>query len=205
MPTGTTAWVADRDSGSLILLRQGLTSSARSGAQTKSPGSAAPALVALLLIAVTACSAGDATSQSTEPTATRPSFPVLGESVEQAPLPELDPDAVLRGELLYSANCASCHGASGEGDPNWQTPNQDGSYPPPPQDVNGHTWHHADQLLVDIILNGSDFPESRMPPFAGTLTEADVTDILEYFKSTWGPTERDVNWQATQRVLAEQQ
>jgi hypothetical protein len=44
-----------------------------------------------------------------------------------------------------------------------------------------------------------------MPLFAGSLTEADVTDILEYFKSTWGPTEREVNWQATQRVLAEQQ
>lgn len=156
-------------------------------------------------MAMTACNGAEEASLSTETSATPSSFPVLGEPVEQAPLPELDPDAVLRGQVLYAANCAECHGANGEGDPNWQTPNADGSYPPPPQDSNGHTWHHADQLLVDITLNGSNFPQTRMPIFAGSLTEADVMDILEYFKSTWGPTERNVNWQATQRVLAEQQ
>ena len=130
---------------------------------------------------------------------------MLGEPVEQAPLPELDSQAVGRGQVLYEAHCAECHGANLEGDPNWQTQNDDGSFKPPPQDVNGHTWHHADQLLVDIVLNGSDFPQSRMPLFAGSLSEGDVIDILEFFKSTWGPTERDVNWQATQRVQAEQQ
>lgn len=161
--------------------------------------------LAALLFAMVACGGDDSTPQQAEASTTLPSFPVLGEPIEQAPLPELDPDAILRGQLLYAANCAECHGPSGEGDPSWQTPNADGSYPPPPQNADGHTWHHADQLLVDIVLNGSNFPQSTMPPFAGVLDEDDVTDILEYFKSTWGPVERDVNWQATQRVAAEQQ
>ena len=173
------------------------------GTRTLCPGSASLSLVALLLVtAGAACSSGDAVPSTG---ASPPSFPVLGEPVEQTPLPELDPEAVGRGQVLYEADCAVCHGANGEGVPNWQTRNDDGSFPPPPQDVNGHTWHHADQLLVDIILNGSGFPQSNMPLFAGSLNENDVMDILEFFKSTWGPTERDVNWQATQRVQAEQQ
>jgi mono/diheme cytochrome c family protein len=80
------------------------------------------------------------------------------------------------------------------------TPNADGSYPPPPQDAGGHTWHHADQLLVSIVLEGSDFPQSRMPAFGETLSEDEVMSILEYYKSLWGPQERDVQWNATWRA-----
>jgi hypothetical protein len=60
--------------------------------------------VALLLMVLTACSGQDAATSSTETPVSASSFPVLGDPIEQASLPELDPDAVLRGELLYSAN-----------------------------------------------------------------------------------------------------
>lgn len=102
-----------------------------------------------------------------------------------------------RGEAAYNQHCAICHGLDLQGAPNWQTPNNDGTYLPPPHDVSGHTWHHADKLLVAIIRDGSDFPLSQMPAFGEVLTDDEVLAILEYLKSNWGPWGRSVNWQQT--------
>jgi mono/diheme cytochrome c family protein len=33
------------------------------------------------------------------------------------------------GQAIYAANCAECHGASLQGEPNWRRPNQDGAAP----------------------------------------------------------------------------
>ena len=154
----------------------------------------------LLLVLVMAC--GDSGANAQPPADTPLSFPTIGEQVQIPPLPALDTASVAVGQVLYAAHCATCHGVDLRGDPNWQIPNEDGSYLPPPQDSSGHTWHHSDQLLVDIILNGSNFAESQMEPFAGVLTEEEVVSILDYFKSTWGPLERDVQWGATVRDAA---
>jgi mono/diheme cytochrome c family protein len=117
-------------------------------------------------------------------------------------LPELDAELVTAGALLYERFCAVCHGVDLKGDPDWKTPDEDGSYPPPPQDSSGHTWHHGDDLLLEIILEGSDFPESRMPAFGGRLSEAEVLSILAFFKSEWGQQERTFQWEATLRERA---
>lgn len=105
-------------------------------------------------------------------------------------LSELDRTMIEEGEVLYQANCAACHGADLSGTPDWKTRNEDGSYPPPPHDSTGHTWHHPDSLFVDIVANGSDFEQSRMPAFGEQLTEADILSILEFLKSNWGDRER---------------
>jgi hypothetical protein len=78
---------------------------------------------------------------------------------------------------------------------------------PPRHNANGHTWHHSDRQLTDIVLNGPgemgemmrrmmgaspDTP--RMPAFKGALTEADVAAILAYIKTWW--TEEQRQWQA---------
>lgn len=94
-----------------------------------------------------------------------------------------------RGASLYDTHCASCHGVDGEGMPNWKTPNADGSYPAPPHDSSGHTWHHSDDLLVDLVANGSDFAQSRMPAFGDRLDDDEIIAILEYIKTWWGPDE----------------
>ena len=70
-------------------------------------------------------------------------------------------------------------------------PNDDSSYPPPPHDSPGHTWHHPDRVLIEIIRDGSDFPQSRMPTFGDKLTDDDIEAILEFFKDNWGSEERD--------------
>ena len=154
-------------------------------------------VVVMLLVAAGCSGAADTTTTSGLPQL--PGSPTVPEG---EPLPELDPEKVAVGADLYAGFCASCHGADLKGDGDWKVPNQDGSYRPPPQDSSGHTWHHGDDLLVEIILEGSEFPQSRMPAFGDRLTEAEVLSILEFFKSTWGPQERAVQWEVTLRERA---
>lgn len=69
---------------------------------------------------------------------------------------ELDRAAVERGTPLYAENCASCHGVNLEGQPNWRSPNADGTPPAPPHDDTGHTWHHSDKLLFEYTKLGGE-------------------------------------------------
>ena len=112
-------------------------------------------------------------------------------------LPELDPMRIRQGADLYAAFCSSCHGIDLAGASDWKLPNPDGSYKPPPQDSTGHTWHHSDRVLVDLISNGSEFAQSRMPEFGDALSRTEILAILDYFRSNWGPDERVAQWQAS--------
>jgi mono/diheme cytochrome c family protein len=93
------------------------------------------------------------------------------------------------GRTLYMRYCAACHGANLEGQANWQTARLDGSYPAPPHDASGHTWHHPDAYLVAVTLQGgaaiTGNPQNAMPGFAQQLTPAQAQAIIDYIKSTW--------------------
>jgi mono/diheme cytochrome c family protein len=97
-----------------------------------------------------------------------------------------------RGQQLYALHCASCHGLSGEGQPNWKVTGADGKLPAPPHDASGHTWHHPDQLLLQIIADGGEFysPNTGMPGFREKLSAEQMGMILEHIKGMWGPDER---------------
>ena len=120
---------------------------------------------------------------------------LLGTSVP--PLPTPNPELVAQGKSLYSQNCASCHGANLEGKLDWKRIQEDGSYLPPPHDGSGHTWHHPDELLLNITANGGDMPESKMPAFGEVLTEQDMRAVLEFIKSNWEQQEREYQWWIT--------
>lgn len=152
-------------------------------------------VLAVATALVTGCSGGEPASTTSAMT---PSLESV-EDPESQPLPELDGELVAIGADLYSQFCSSCHGANLEGAADWQVMNADGSFPPPPQDSSGHTWHHGDDLLLGIVLDGSDFAQSRMPAFVDLLSGDDVLSILEFFKSKWGPQERAVQWEMTLR------
>jgi len=106
-----------------------------------------------------------------------------------------------RGAGHYAENCASCQGADLEGQPDWRRRLDTGRMPAPPHDETGHTWHHADQQIFDITKNGlaSVVPgyESDMPVFDGTLSDAEITAILGYIKSTWPERERGFQAEVT--------
>ena len=103
------------------------------------------------------------------------------------------------GRGLFADNCASCHGANLEGQPDWQSANSDGVLPAPPQDSTGHTWHHNDELLFDYTKLGgkgalairdvSGF-KSGMPAFGETLTDDEIWDILAFIRSNWSVREQ---------------
>jgi len=55
---------------------------------------------------------------------------------------------IVAGQSLYADNCASCHGAKLEGQPNWKSLNADDVLPAPPHDRTGHTWHLVKHSLM---------------------------------------------------------
>ena len=102
---------------------------------------------------------------------------------------------VMAGQQLYADNCASCHGASLEGQPDWRRRLDTGRMPAPPHDDSGHTWHHSDRMLFQITKGGvgAVVPgyESDMPAFGEDLTDAEIAAILVYIKSPWPERQRE--------------
>ena len=72
-----------------------------------------------------------------------------------------------RGRRLYESNCSACHGSDGEGRP--------GTFPP----LKGSG-------VVQGARAGGVLYASPMPPFAGALDDADLRDIIDYERSSWG-------------------
>ena len=130
--------------------------------------------------------------------------PAVTPTVTVPPRPALDSNAVALGQTIYAEHCAECHGEQLEGEPGWQDLNEDGSYRAPAQDVTGHTWHHDDTLLIQVIkLGGSRVPPdvgvSKMPTYANILSDAEVLAVLAYIKSSWPPEVQQVQWEVTMR------
>lgn len=102
-----------------------------------------------------------------------------------------DADVVALGATVYQENCASCHGANLEGQPNWRSPGPDGRLPAPPHDASGHTWHHDGDTLFRLTkygtgaLIGDPDYASNMPIYDGVLSDDEIVAVLSYIKSTW--------------------
>ncbi len=98
---------------------------------------------------------------------------------------------VALGKTLYAQQCAVCHGKNLEGQtPNWRQPLPDGTFPAPPHDATGHTWHHPDKMLFDITKfsrsgGSKNLPPTTMPAFKDKLTDSEIWAVLSYIKSQW--------------------
>ena len=105
-------------------------------------------------------------------------------------IPYLDEQKVSAGKIVYDSNCASCHGATLEGQPNWQKRSATGYLPAPPHDETGHTWHHPDQMLFEFTkygpqrYAGADY-KSAMPAYEGKLSDEEIWNVLAFIKSQW--------------------
>jgi mono/diheme cytochrome c family protein len=115
----------------------------------------------------------------------------------------LEANRLSEGKALYEQNCAACHGISGEGQPNWKTPDDNGVYPAPPHDSSGHTWHHPDAQLLEIIATGGMMPNSTMTGFADRLSEEEMRLTLEYIQTFWGKQEREYQAEVTRQFKAQ--
>lgn len=126
-----------------------------------------------------------------------PGQPVVIHETAVPLLQSLDPARVAEGAGLYTPPCAACHGSQLEGTANWKQRLPDGSFPPP-HDNSGHTWHHSDAVLLNIVsLGGDPAFNSKMPGFRDKLSAAEMLAILEFFRSRWGTEEREFQWWMT--------
>ena len=112
---------------------------------------------------------------------------------------------IKRGRQVYTANCATCHGdrAQGHADFGKTADGPFGLHPPPPHDATGHTWHHSDGTLYEIIRDGGQSAygipgfQSNMPAFGGRTSDEEIRSVLTYFKSLWGEKERSFQAEVT--------
>src|ERR1700693_5098842 len=98
--------------------------------------------------------------------------------------PQAAPDPKVIGKALFSANCVTCHQATGQGLP--------GQYPP----LAGSeiVWGDASNRMIAIVLKelqgpatvkGQSFNNS-MQAWEGQYTDAQLASILTYVRSDWG-------------------
>ena len=88
-----------------------------------------------------------------------------------------------KGKALFTANCAACHQASGEGLP--------GAFPPLKGNAAVNDADPTTHIRAVLYgLQGADVGgvvyASPMPPFGATLSDADIANIINYERSSWG-------------------
>ena len=88
------------------------------------------------------------------------------------------------GKAIYEKNCSSCHQPDGKGTP--------GAFPP--LAGNKDITAKDPKAIIKIVLNGLSTPKTiegkqyggGMPPWKGTLSDADIAAVLTYVRSSWG-------------------
>lgn len=118
--------------------------------------------------------------------------PVIFFGVRQLVHPRMDGSDVAQVEFggrIYAEACASCHGASLEGQLNWQNRLPDGRLLAPPLNASGRVWQLSDQVLFAISKKGpAAYPldyQTDMPAFGGRLTDEEIAAAVAFVKSTW--------------------
>lgn len=111
------------------------------------------------------------------------SLPPTPTDTDPREVPQPAAPVLERGGKIYGEHCASCHGEDGKG--------VRGAYP-------ALAGNRAVTLpdtsnLVQVVLNGGFPPATRgnprpfgMPPFATSLSDADVAAVITYIRSSWG-------------------
>ena len=96
---------------------------------------------------------------------------------------------IARGKIIYESNCVSCHQVNLVGAENWKGLDENGHRKAPPLNGTGHTWHHDDATLHNIIKYGlakivKNY-EGKMLGFEDNLKDKDIDSVLSYMKSFW--------------------
>ncbi len=163
----------DHDMAHMMLGAQGLLAV---GTPTAAPAEATPAL----------------------PVATANVAPAASAPVQAAPSVPYKFDAA-RGASLFATNCSACHQATGMGLP--------GAFPPlkgDPVVLNPDPTRQIETILHGVQGQniGGTVYQTPMPPFAGTLNDADIADIANHERSSWGNQAKPVTAEQVKAVRA---
>ncbi len=93
------------------------------------------------------------------------------------PIPP-DEDSLAKGQALYEAQCASCHGETGMGDGPAAA-----SLNPPPAPIARTACRMSDAYLFWRIAEGGAQWGTAMPAFGNTLSEEDIWHLVNYIRS----------------------
>ena len=96
---------------------------------------------------------------------------------------------ITKGKIIYQNNCISCHQVNLIGVDNWKELDEDGHRKSPPLNGTGHTWHHDDATLHNIIKYGlvklvKNY-QGKMLGYEDRLKDKDIDSVLAYIKSFW--------------------
>ena len=96
---------------------------------------------------------------------------------------------IARGKIIYENYCVSCHQVNLSGAENWEEIDEDGHRKAPPLNGTGHTWHHDDATLHNIIKYGlakivKNY-DGKMIGFGDKINDNQVDSVLSYIKSHW--------------------
>lgn len=78
----------------------------------------------------------------------------------------------------------------------------------PPHNESGHTWHHDDDLLYQIVRDGGmGLPEIfyPMPAFGELLSDEQIEAVLFYIKIFWSEEQRQRQGDVTEAVRSQSQ
>jgi mono/diheme cytochrome c family protein len=98
-----------------------------------------------------------------------------------------DSDLVARGERVFQANCASCHGAAGQPDPDSPLVQALGVVPADFSDALFNSRESTSEWTTVVTYGGVSLGFSeKMPAFGDALSAADIEAVLEYVKTLGG-------------------
>lgn len=135
--------------------------------------------LAVTLVGLSACGAEDGSRQAAS-VASAPNV-----AVPSQPGRVVDAAILRHGSELFRANCATCHGAQAEGDPQWRQRDERGRFRAPPLDGSGHAWHHPYAQLHSVIKYGRPKNVSDMPAWGDRLTDQDIDAVIAWFQFMW--------------------
>ena len=143
--------------------------------------------VSIVIVASVLLAACDKPANVTTSEAVKPVQQTAVQATQPTPMPRREHDIaqIVRGAAVFKQSCAECHGANGEGAPNWRQRDANDKFPPPPLTGGGHTWHHPLAALRHTIRNGTLAIGGSMPPWKGKLSNEDIEAVIVWFQSKW--------------------
>ena len=141
-------------------------------------------LTALLALSACAKSSDSSSEASSAPAASAAESAAPEASAEESAAPAASGGASA-GQTVYTANCASCHQANGQG--------LTGSFPP----LAGNPVVTGDPKAVihivkygltgKVAVAGQSF-NGVMPPWGTQLSDQQIADVVTFVRSSWGNT-----------------
>src|SRR3989338_7068564 len=113
-------------------------------------------------------------------------WPVQEKLIKVSAEPPVTPEALKRGQELFVASCAGCHGPQGRGDGQQEQKDNLG-YPVKPRDLTAGIFKgssKSEDLYCRMIAG---LPGSPMPSYVEALTQEQIWDLIHFVQTLTNP------------------